>query len=68
MVQAVSPLFRFNKPEVLSSVTYRRSGMPGIDTSAVERPTADHLYWLKLQIDLTGAAIRNPAVISLLAR
>lgn len=35
---------------------------------AVERPTADHLYWRKLDIDLSVQSIRNPADFPLIAR
>ena len=35
---------------------------------AVERPTVDHLYWRKLDIDLSVQSIRNPAEFPLVAR
>ena len=34
----------------------------------VERPTADHLYWPKLDIDLALASIKNPDAFPLVAR
>jgi hypothetical protein len=34
----------------------------------VERPTADHLYWPKLDIDLAVASIKNPDAFPLMAR
>ncbi|MBU6188916.1 MAG: DUF2442 domain-containing protein [Betaproteobacteria bacterium] len=34
----------------------------------VERPTADHLYWPKLDIDLAVASIKNPDAFPLVAR
>jgi hypothetical protein len=36
--------------------------------SVVERPTADHLYWSLLDIDLSVESIRNPAAFPLIAR
>ena len=35
---------------------------------SVERPTDDHLYWKKLDIDLSLQSIRNPAAFPLIAR
>ena len=35
---------------------------------AVERPTADHLAWKQLDIDLSVESIRNPAAFPLIAR
>jgi hypothetical protein len=34
----------------------------------VERPTADHLYWPLLDIDLSIQSIRDPAAYPLVAR
>ncbi len=34
----------------------------------VERTTADHLYWPKLDIDLAVASIRNPNMFPLMAQ
>ncbi|MEZ5464973.1 MAG: DUF2442 domain-containing protein [Lysobacteraceae bacterium] len=34
----------------------------------VERPTADHLYWPELDIDLSLRSIRSPEEFPLLAR
>jgi hypothetical protein len=34
----------------------------------VERPTADHLHWPLLDIDLSLESIRNPAAFPLVAR
>jgi hypothetical protein len=36
--------------------------------SMVERPTADHLYWPLLDIDLSVESIQNPAAFPLVAR
>ena len=36
--------------------------------SAVVRPTADHLYWEQLDIDLSVQSIRDPAAFPLVAR
>ncbi|MEI6505272.1 MAG: DUF2442 domain-containing protein [Planctomycetota bacterium] len=36
--------------------------------SAVERPTAEHLYWPLLDIDLSIASIRDPAAFPLVSR
>lgn len=36
--------------------------------SEVEWPTADHLYWPKLDVDLSVASIRDPAAFPLLSR
>lgn len=36
--------------------------------SAVERPTADHLYWPLLDIDLSVQSIRDPASFPLVSR
>jgi hypothetical protein len=36
--------------------------------SAVVRPTADHLYWGQLDIDLSVQSIRDPAAFPLVAR
>jgi hypothetical protein len=33
----------------------------------VERPTEDHLYWPSLDVDLSVASIRNPAIFPLMA-
>jgi hypothetical protein len=35
---------------------------------AVESPADDHLYWRKLDIDLSVQSIRNPAAFPLVAR
>ena len=35
---------------------------------SVARPTADHLYWDQLGIDLSVQSIRNPAEFPLIAR
>ena len=35
---------------------------------AVVRPTADHLYWERLDIDLSVQSIRDPAAFPLVAR
>ena len=35
--------------------------------SFVERPTADHLYWSLLDIDLSVESIRNPAAFPLVS-
>jgi Protein of unknown function (DUF2442) len=35
--------------------------------SAVERPTADHLHWPLLDIDLSIESIRNPTAFPLIA-
>lgn len=34
----------------------------------VEWPSADHLYWPRLDVDLSVASIRDPAAFPLLAR
>ena len=36
--------------------------------SVVERPTADHLHWPLLDIDLSIESIRNPTAFPLIAR
>ena len=36
--------------------------------SAIERPTADHLYWPQLDVDLSVQSIRNPDAFPLRAR
>jgi hypothetical protein len=36
--------------------------------SVVERPTADHLYWPLIDIDLSVESIRNPAAFPRLAK
>jgi len=36
--------------------------------SAVERPTADHLHWPLLDIDLSIESIRNPTAFPLIAQ
>jgi hypothetical protein len=36
--------------------------------TAVERPTADHLYWPLLDIDLSVQSIREPAAFPLVSR
>ncbi len=36
--------------------------------SEVEWPSADHLYWPQLDIDLSIASIRNPAAFPLTSR
>jgi hypothetical protein len=36
--------------------------------SVVERPTADHLYWPLLDIDLSVQSVRNPAAFPLVAK
>lgn len=36
--------------------------------AAVERPTADHLRWPLLDIDVSIQSIRNPAAFSLVSR
>lgn len=36
--------------------------------STVERPTADHLYWPLLDIDLSVQSIRDPASFPLVSR
>lgn len=36
--------------------------------STVERPTADHLYWPLLDIDLSIQSIRDPASFPLVSR
>jgi hypothetical protein len=36
--------------------------------SDVRRPTADHLYWPQLDIDLSVASIRDPSSHPLMAR
>ena len=36
--------------------------------STVERPTADHLHWPLLDIDLTVESIRDPVAFPLVAR
>ena len=33
--------------------------------SSVQRPTADHLYWPQLDIDLSVASIRDPSAFPL---
>lgn len=38
------------------------------EISAVERPTADHLHWPLLDVDLSLESIRNPAAFPLVAR
>jgi hypothetical protein len=38
------------------------------EISAVERQTADHLYWSLLDIDLSVESIRDPAAFPLVAR
>ena len=35
--------------------------------TAVERPTADHLYWPKLDLDLSVQSLRNPDAFPLVA-
>ena len=35
---------------------------------AVERPTENHLYWPRLDIDLSVEALRNPDAFPLLSR
>lgn len=35
---------------------------------AVERPTENHLYWPKLDIDLAVDSLRNPAAFPLVAK
>ena len=34
----------------------------------VERPTADHLYWPQLDVDLSVQSVRDPSAFPLLAR
>jgi hypothetical protein len=34
----------------------------------VERPSADHLYWPQLDIDLSVHSIRDPAAFPLISR
>ena len=34
----------------------------------VERPTADHLYWPQLDVDLSVESVRNPSSFPLVAR
>ena len=34
----------------------------------VERPTADHLYWPQLDVDLSVQSVRDPAAFPLVAR
>jgi hypothetical protein len=36
--------------------------------SSVVRPTADHLYWEQLDIDLSVQSIRDPSAFPLVAR
>ena len=36
--------------------------------SRVERPSADHLYWPDLDVDLSIESIRNPATFPLMAK
>jgi hypothetical protein len=36
--------------------------------SSVERPTADHLYWPLLDVDLSVQSIRDPAAFPRIAR
>jgi hypothetical protein len=36
--------------------------------STVERPTADHLYWPRLDIDLSVESVRNPSAFPLVSR
>jgi hypothetical protein len=36
--------------------------------STVERPTADHLYWPRLDIDLSVDSVRNPSAFPLVSR
>jgi hypothetical protein len=38
------------------------------EISVVERQTADHLHWSRLDIDLSVESIRNPAAFPLVAR
>ncbi|MFT3820595.1 MAG: DUF2442 domain-containing protein [Rubrivivax sp.] len=35
---------------------------------AVERPTANHLYWPQLDIDLAVESLRNPAAFPLVSK
>ena len=34
----------------------------------VERPTADHLYWPQLDVDLSVQSVRDPSAFPLIAR
>jgi hypothetical protein len=34
----------------------------------VERPTADHLYWPQLDVDLSVQSVRDPSAFPLVAR
>jgi hypothetical protein len=43
-------------------------GATGDQILTVERPTADHLYWPKLDVDLALASIKNPDAFPLVAR
>lgn len=45
---------------------YRSATIEQIST--VERPTADHLYWPLLDIDLSIQSIRDPASFPLVSR
>ena len=36
--------------------------------TAVERPSADHLYWPLIDVDLAVASIRDPAAFPLISR